>query len=48
MFILKSRALQEDILDVFQYFKVHNSEQELDLLIVAPRAKSYRKEILNQ
>lgn len=48
MFIQKLRALKGDSWDVFKYFKVHNSEQELDLHIVAPRARSYRKEILNQ
>lgn len=41
-------VIRGDISDVFKYFKVHHSEQELDLSIVAPKARSHRKEILNQ
>lgn len=48
LLILKQQIVGGGIADVFKYFKVHHSEQELDLLIVAPRARRYRKEILNQ
>lgn len=37
-----------DISDVFNYFRVHHSEQERGLPIVVPKARSHRKEILNQ